>query len=536
MKASTALLAGSSIARISDAAHLFYSALTVDENGVAIAEGYVFEDRSGSGRKDSSNPGIPNVCVSNGIDVVKTDQSGKWRLPVTQDCILFVIKPSGYSVPLDKNNLPQYFYAHKPNGAPSYKYKGISPTGPLPKSIDFGLTRQAESSKFNMVLFGDPQPRNQREVDYMSHDVIEQVVRDANEVDAKFGLSLGDIMFDNLSIYESLNQSIGQVGIPWYSVVGNHDLNFDSPTHKSSTETFQSAFGPTYYAFNFGQVHFIVLNDVLWHGVDAAGKPMGFHGEISSEQLEFVKNDLAQVPKDKLIFVAMHIPPADVKNIAALWKLIENRPNTFSVSAHTHVQEHYFLTEKDGWNGEKPHHHLNHATVCGSWWGGNPDERGIPHATMTDGVPNGYSIIEFDGTKYRVDFRPASKLREEQMSIFLPEVVAKSQTEKTEILVNVFAGSEKSIVEMQVNNSGDWIALKQIVREDPYYVKLKEMEVGTTPPKGYYKLQPPTKSRHIWTGTLPPRLPVGTNRVRVRTRDMFGNTFVSEQFIRVTLI
>ena len=39
---------------------------------------------------------------------------------------------------------------------------------------------------------------------------------------------------------------------------------------------------------------------------------------------------------------------------------------------------------------------------------GAPDERGIPHTTMRDGAPNGYSIFTFDGHKYDIEFRAAA--------------------------------------------------------------------------------------------------------------------------------
>ena len=68
-----------------------------------------------------------------------------------------------------------------------------------------------------------------------------------------------------------------------------------------------------------------------------------------------------------------------------------------------------FLGKDKGWNGDKPHHHLINATVCGSWWVGQIDEVGIPHATMNDGAPNGYSVITFDGNQYSVEFKAARK-------------------------------------------------------------------------------------------------------------------------------
>jgi len=496
--------------------------------GRRYAEGIVYHDRNGSGKWEPGDVGIAGVCVSNGREVVKTDKDGRWRLPIDDDTILFVIKPSGWKVPLGEDNLPRYYYIHKPKGSPGYKFAGVAPTGPLPSLIEFPLQKQKEDPKFRMVLFGDPQPRNQTEIDYIAHDVVEQVARDVAAVDAKFGLSLGDEMFDDLSLYNSLNRTVGTVGLPWYNTVGNHDMNYDAPDDASSTETFQRIYGPTYYAFEYGRVHFIVLDDVIWHGKGIGG----YHGEIVPKQLEFVKNYLANVPKERLVVVAMHIPLVDVKNREELFRLIEDRPHTLSFSAHTHVQEHYFLTEKDGWKGKTPHHHLNHVTVCGSWWEGAYDERGIPHATMSDGGPNGYSIVEFSDAQYKVTFRPASRPEQEQMNIWLPELVALADLDKTEVLVNVFAGSERSIVEMRVGNR-EWVKMANFEGLDPYFVKLKEMEKGPKPPTGL-ALPNPSTTRHLWKANLPKGLGAGTHAVEIRTTDIFGQIYTDRRVVRLS--
>jgi len=498
-----------------------------DRQGNRYAEGYVFHDRNGNGQREPGDPGIEGARVSNGREVVETDRDGHWRLPVDQDTVLFVIKPSGWGVPVDENQLPRYYYIHKPEGSPAYRHAGVAPTGALPSSIDFPLRPQKEDSKFRMVLFGDPQPRNQKEIDYIAHDVVEQVVRDAAAMNAKFGLSLGDEMFDDLSLYDSLNRTVASVGLPWYNTVGNHDMNYDAPDDASSTETFKRIFGPTYYSFDYAKVHFIVLDNVFWQG-KATG---GYHGEIVRRQLDFVKNDLAHVPKDRLVVIAMHIPIVETDNREALYRLIEDRPHTLSLSAHTHVQTHYFLGEKDGWHGQTPHHHLNHATVCGSWWEGAPDERGIPHATMSDGGPNGYSILEFDGSKYKVMFRPASRPEWEQMNVFLPERIALADLTSTNVIVNVFAGSERSTVEMRVAG-GDWNRMARFEGQDPFYQQLKDMEKSATPPAGL-KLPAPSSTPHLWKGPLP-ALQVGTYMVEVRTTDMFGQTYSDRRIVRVS--
>lgn len=496
----------------------------VTQDGVRYAEGYVFHDRGGVGLRRAGDPGVAGVGVSNGREVVLTDRNGKYRIPVTDDCVLFAIKPRGWQFPLDHHRKPQSYYVHKPSGSPNYQYLGVRPTGPLPTSVDFALRPQNEPDKFRMIMFGDPQPRNQREIAYIAHDVVEQCARDAAEMDCRFGISLGDIMFDDLSLFESLNSVIASVDRPWYSVVGNHDLNFDAPDTYKSTETWHRVYGPTHYAFNYGPVHFLVLNNILWRG----GANRGYHGEITQEQLEFVKNDLVHVPKDRLLVICMHIPIVNVENREALYRLIEDRPYTLSFSAHTHVAAHHFLGKEQGWNGAKPHHHVNHATVCGSWWQGAPDERGIPHATMSDGGPNGYSIVEFDRNRYKIMFRPASRPASEQMAIWVPDEVASGDT--VLVIVNVFAGSERSVTEMRVGN-GEWIKMEQFAGQCPYYLGLKAMETSPTPPNGL-KLPNPSTTRHLWRAQLP-ALRRGTHRLEVRTTDMFGQTFTDFRVVRI---
>lgn len=528
LRNSLGLLGGLAIAPLVRSQRLLLDALPQDAQGIRYAEGYVFHDRSGNGRRDDGDLGISGVCVSNGRLVVKTDKDGKWRLPVEEDTVLFVIKPSGWTAPVGANNLPLFYYIHKPQGSPKLEYPGIRPTGLMPSSIDFPLRPQKEPDKFRMLLFGDPQPRNQTEIDYIAHDVVEQAARDAMAVEAKFGLSLGDIMFDDLSLYESLNRTIATVGLPWYNTVGNHDMNYDAADDATSTDTFRRVFGPTYYAFDYARVHFIVLDNVMYHG----SKVGGYHGEIGEKQLEFVKSDLAQVPKDKLVVLAMHIPLVDVRNRQDLFRLIEDRPRTLSLSAHTHVAAHYFLTKKDGWMGRAAHHHINHGTVCGSWWEGAPDERGIPHATMSDGGPNGYSIVEFDKADYKLAFRPASRPDSEQLNIWLPEQVPVADLASTEMVVNVFAGSERSVTEMRVG-MGRWYPMTNFEGTDPFFVKLKEAETAPRPPQGL-KLPNPSKTRHLWKATLPTDLKKGTHVVEVRTTDMFGQVYTDRRIIRVS--
>lgn len=488
--------------------------------------GVVFHDRDSSGVLRLNSPGVPRVAVSNGRDVVLTDARGRYTLQVAEHDIVFVVKPRNWAVPLNAHKLPQHWRAHKPNGSPRFKYPGHAATKAAP-TMDFALRPQVEGEKFRALLFGDPQPRNIQEIDWTMRDVLAEL----QGVDAAFGLALGDDMFDNLELYPQLNGAFATLGMPWHHTLGNHDMNYDSPDDRHSDETFSSIYGPSTYAFNYGPVHFLILNNVVWGG--AGNRKNAYTSGLNADQLSFVAGDLRHVPRESLLVVAMHIPPHEPAMPMAgrdeLYALLADRPNVLALSAHTHVQSHEFIGAKDGWKGPKPLHHLNHATVCGSWWTGAPDETGIPHTTMRDGAPNGYSFLNFDGASYTIDFKAARQPEEHQMSISLPDEVKAGQS--PQIVVNVFAGSERSKVEMKIG-AGEWAALGLSPRQDPMFAALKALEEGPTPPPGR-KLPKFYESRHIWAAPLPGRLPAGTHTLQVRTTDMWGRTWSARRLVRV---
>lgn len=489
-----------------------------------FATGTVFNDANRNGKLDGGENGIAGVGVSNGEAIVETDPKGRWKLPVTDDTILFVLKPGGWMTPLNKHKLPRFHYIHKPKGSPPSRYPGSKPTGPLPKSIDFPLHKQKEPDKFRAIFFGDPQPRTQTEIDYIANDVVAELIG----TDAKFGVTLGDIMFDDLSLFGSLNRTIAMVGIPWYNIIGNHDLNLEAKLDRFSDETFERVYGPAHYSYDYGKVHFIVLDNVQWYH-DEQRKRSSYRGAFGQRQLAFVKADLARVPKDRLVMLMMHIPLTSTGDRKGLYRLIEKRPYTLSISGHTHWQAHQFIDRGDGWMGRQPHHHIVNVTVSGSWWKGAKDERGIPHTTMRDGAPNGYSIITFDGAKATFDFKAARFPKSHQLRIHAPVSIAAKDAAQTQVYVNVFAGSEKSTVKLRVDN-GKWLALKKTVEGDPYYIQLRKQEILN---KIKPELNAPTDSHHLWKGPLPAKLAKGTHLLEAVTRDMYGREFSTRRFLRV---
>lgn len=494
------------------------------------AQGHVFLDKNKNGVKDSDEPGIRGVRVSNQRDITTTDKNGKWELPYDDDTIFFVLKPRNYVSPIDsEKQIARFYYIHKPKGSPKMKYPAVEPTGPLPKSIDFPLYANNEPHGFRILVFGDTQPRDLREVEYIKRDIVEPLIG----FKGAFGVVLGDIVFDDLVLFDPLTKTIAQIGIPWYYVLGNHDIDFLAPNHESADDAYEAYYGPSYYSFDYGPVHFVVLNNVKWHPANPELNQRGrYTSGLGRKQLEWLKNDLNFVPKNQLVVLMMHIPITELEEKEEVFRLLEDRPFSFSMSAHTHYQEHLFLKEEHGWKAKQPHHHFISVTACGSWWQGAPDEFGIPHTTMRSGAPNGYSIITFTGNSYFIEFFAARRPENYQMHIQIPDEVPMSKIRDTKVYVNVFAGSEKSTVEMRLHNTNTWTIMNKVSEPDPWYQLLFDRDKELAPP--YRALPRPMNSPHLWVGSLPRHLSPGIYTLEVKTRDMFNKVYTSSKVFAVT--
>lgn len=496
------------------------------------AKGYVYEDTNGNNKKDKKEKGIANVAVSNGVQVVLTNEKGEYQLPVGDDNILFVVKPSGYKIALDANNLPKYYYIHKPNGSPTLKYAGVAPTGPLPASVDFALTPYQEEENFTALIFGDPQPYTQEDVENFTKGIIGEVEGIKN---VSFGLTLGDLVGDNLDLHAAYRDAVKKVGIPWYNLMGNHDMNYDATTDTHADEAFEAHFGPANYSFNYGKAHFIVLDDIL-HPDPRDGK--GYWGGFRKEQLDFVENDLKLVPKDHLIVLAFHIPlytdgeSFRLEDRQRLFDILKDFPHTLSLSAHTHYQQQNFYTKSDGWLQEKPHHEYNAGTTSGDWYSGEYNEQGVPASTMRDGTPKGYIFLSLKGNQYTIDYKVAGKPKEYQIDIFAPNVVPIERNTTAKIYANFFMGSKNDLVEYRIDQL-PWKAMNYVEEFDPHFLSLLNRWDTTETLMRGRRPSNAVKSKHLWTTGFPSGLTEGTHTIEIRAKDMFGRTFTQTKTYRI---
>jgi len=262
-----------------------------------LARGTVFVDANRNGQLDANEVGLADVRVSNGLDVVLTDDAGRYEIAAEDPSIIFITKPRNYATPVNGHMLPQFYYIHHVSGSsPAFRYRGIDPTGPLPAQINFPLIERDEEDSFEAILMTDPQPQTNRELDYIRDDLVSELIG----TEAVFGMTMGDILFDDLSMFPRYNALIARIGIPWYNVPGNHELNFEADTDQDSLETFKRFFGPPYYAFEYADALFVVLDNIEYKGNgeadtgDVRGSG-GYDASISQNQLRWLEQELAHV-------------------------------------------------------------------------------------------------------------------------------------------------------------------------------------------------------------------------------------------------
>lgn len=502
--------------------------LSITLKAQTTVKGYVYVDENGNREMEQQEKGLPDVPVSNGIEVTVTDEEGMYELPIGNDNIIFVIKPSGYSVPLDENNLPKFYYVYKPEGSPELKYKGVSPTGKLPEQVNFALIPIQKKDHFRILVFGDPQIKIERQIDFFKRGIIAEV---ENIKDVSFGFSLGDLVGNNLELFNPYIEAVKKVGIPWHNVMGNHDMNHDAKADSLADETFEAHFGPATYAFNYGQVHFIVLDDI----VDPDPRDgRGYTGGLRPSQLNFVRNDLKYVSKDHLVVLAFHIPLRSIRDQdrKKLFYLLQDFPHTLSISGHTHRQNQYYYTKTDGWMQKEPHHEYNVGAACGSWYSGIFNGKNIPISTMKDGTPKGYAFITFTGNDYVIDYKVGGKPEDYQMRISAPKVVAHNARTSAAIYVNYFMGSSKDTLRYRIDN-GKWKNMKYTPGYDPYYLNmLHKWDYSDTLLDGR-RPGAPRISTHLWMAPISSKLDTGTHIIEIKVTDRFGRTFTQKRTYRI---
>jgi hypothetical protein len=482
---------------------------------LSAGNGIVYDDRNGNGFLDAGEPGLASVAVSNGVDVVLTDASGAYHLPERPGSRTFVVKPRGWQPPVDGVNLPQFHSLQGPGHA-----------------ADFPLRRRDETDGMRALILTDPQPSSDIEVGYLSRGLVDPVGR---RTDLAFGVTLGDIVYDRPDLYGAVNRALARIGIPWYSLPGNHDLTLGTPDEKAAVAPFESVYGPSTYAFHAGPALFIALDDV---------RPQGgprYVGGLRGDQFEFLGNLLRLTPPGEWVVLMLHIPlfspdPSGMETFRRadrlhLFAILTDHPHVLILSGHTHYQRHVMHSGDDGWTGVDPIHEYNVAAACGGFWGGPRDAEGIPVATMWDGTPPGYAILGFHDSRVSLDYIPSRMPADDQIDLHVPVSVAPRQG-YVSFYANVFNGHDGWTVEARVDERA-WNPMRRILGWDPSYAAAFLSQDARVHPSPGPRLPDPVICYHLWRASLPADLGLGAHLLSVRATDPGGRAYSAQRSFAV---
>jgi len=389
--------------------------------------------------------GISGIVVTDGTNFTTTDDNGKYTLPYSSSAtLIYISSPAGYTVPVE-NSVPQFWR----------NIKNIADR----KNINFELIKSAVSDqKHYFIAVGDPQVRNESELKLLKPILTEMANNISKQkLEPVHLMVVGDIVFDTPNMHDASKSYFSALNQPVYYAIGNHDhLKTSIETianDQTSDSTYIRHYGPTYYSFNRGQVHYITLDNILYEGGPDTKYSIGF----TAEQLAWVKKDLSFVSKDKAVVVMFHAPSMSryqttYGNSAELHKLLSGYANVQLLSGHTH-----YNSVMDNDNGIVEH---IVGAACGGFWEG---------PVCLDGTNLGYKIFKVNGTNITWEYHDYLN-PENQFSVSKPgEARPDLAPAANELLVNVWDWDPQWKVTYSEDNGNTYKAMTRYNEQNRVY-------------------------------------------------------------------
>lgn len=372
---------------------------------INIVEDIDFKPDAGTtvyGIVSSAGVGVENVVVSDGAEVTVTNEKGIYQLKSAKKWgYVFISVPSGYEVP-SVGVLPQF-------------HRALKNSADVVERADFKLEKVDGQDSYKIFMLGDMHLANRMgdlgQFAQFTSDLTDYMTRHKGE--KMYALTLGDMTWDlywySNSYYfpQYLNTVNSQIkNLQIFHTMGNHDNDFQTRSDYDAAVKYVDQICPTYYSFNIGKVHYVVMDDIDCSSYDGSTS-RNYVKSLSAEQLDWLAKDLSYVAKTTPVVVAMHAQvfypttsgfkiDHDQVNTLRLFDILDGYTVRF-VTGHTHKL--FNVTPDapivDGHNFRE----YNSGSVCASWWWSGNLTPGIHIGT--DGTPGGYGIWDVTGTDFQ---------------------------------------------------------------------------------------------------------------------------------------
>ncbi len=224
-------------------------------------------------------------------------------------------------------------------------------------------------------------------------DGFRQCIEHVNRLSPRpdFVITGGDLIMDALAVdhdrigqqWRLFDESLKTLELPVHHTIGNHDVAGWSPTAKLARDhvdygkrIFADRYGQgrTYRSFDHRGWHFILLDSIGLNSISH-----DYYGRIDDAQLDWLKQDLEHVGRQRPIVIVTHIPfystwhqvslgpekplgpKALITNSPQVQKLLKPHNVRLVLSGHGHVRERIEVAHQV---------HIQSGAVSGLWWKG----------------------------------------------------------------------------------------------------------------------------------------------------------------------
>ena len=384
------------------------------------------------GRVAGEDKPLAGVLVSDGCRVTRTNAGGEYELPTGADSgrFVFVSTPRGYWT--------DAFYV---------PIETATRTG----RADFELKPIDQPDRFDFVFMADMHIGGNRP---WGIGKCKASLREINALEPTpaFILGQGDICLQS-NVGKEYVECLGLCKMPVRNAPGNHEM---MTAHENPRDDFERLFGPTYHSFDWGGIHFIMLD-----GNKVLSGPNGkrlIHGAVEGSEMTWLEADLAAQPEGKPIVVGVHIPiistyrqrRTDNIKEGAFWEEPNDRVLTELFAKHRVrmvLQGHMHENERITVGGVE---YVESISLSGSWYkSGEGFERGV------DGCPRGYRIVSVDGTKITHRYRSSCESRVDRQGEFSGLKGRVPSGKEVPIILNCYDAPNGSTAQARIDG-GPW--------------------------------------------------------------------------------